>query len=47
MNQDGLALDSLEQAVAVDPSSARDLKDNAQFKSLHAESRYQRLTQTV
>lgn len=43
MNQEGLALDNLEQAVKVDPSSAQDLKDNPQFKSLHPEARYQRL----
>lgn len=47
MNQEGLALDNLEQAVKVDSSAAQDLKDNPQFKSLHAEPRYQRLIRSI
>lgn len=43
MNEEALALESLEKAVKVDPSSAKDLKDNPLFVPLKAESRYQRL----
>ncbi|MBJ6726492.1 tetratricopeptide repeat protein [Geomesophilobacter sediminis] len=44
MNQPDLALECLERAVQVDPSSAADLKDNPQFAAISAETRYQRLT---